>query len=132
MAEERPDPTIRLLGVVAGATLLWFVSLTVASLTLNSEPQSAVLRAAMVALAVVGFVAWICATALSIRAQDEYTERIHLVALACAFAVTGVFVFAADFLQRAGFLSYLSFTTIWLVMVGTWWLSMVIVARIYR
>ena len=132
MAEEKRDPTVRLLGVVAGATLLWFVSLSIASLTLSSEPQSPLLRAAMAVLAVVGFVAWIGATALSIRAQDEYTQRIHLVALACAFAATGIFVFAADFLQRAGFLTYLSFTTIWLVMVGTWWLSMVIVARIYR
>jgi hypothetical protein len=132
MGGEKRDPVVRLVTLMVTATLFWFVSLAIASLTLNREPASALLRASMVALAMAGLLGWLYATAQAIRAQDEFTQRIHLIAMSCAFAATAVFAFAVDFLQRAGFVGYHSFTTIWLVMIAVWWISMVITSRVYR
>ena len=132
MGKEKRDPVVRLVTLVVSATLFWFASIVIASLTLTGEPKSAGVRASMVALALAGLLAWVYATVQSIRAQDECTQRIHLVALSYAFAATAVFVFAMDFLQRAGFVGYQSITTIWLAMIGVWWISMVITSRVYR
>lgn len=132
MAKDQFDPSVRLLGRVAASLALFFITVVAASFGLNREPESPLLRVALVALALSGFLPWMWTTALSVRAQDEFTRRVHLVALSFAFAATGLFIFAADFLQRAGFLGYLSLTTIWLVMVAIWWLSMMVTSRFHR
>ena len=132
MSKDRFDPSVRLLGKVAAALAFFFVTIITASIGLNRDIESPLIRGALVAVAIAGFLPWIWATVLSIRAQDEFTRRIHLLALSMAFAATGLFVFAADFLQRAGFLDYLPLTTIWLVMVGVWWVSMMVASRLYR
>jgi hypothetical protein len=132
MPKEQFDPSVRLLGKVAAGLVFFLVAVVVASLGLNRESANPMLRGALVGLAMSGMSFWIWTTGLSIRAQDEYTRRVHLVALSFAFAGTGLFVFTADFLQRAGFLDYLPLTTIWLAMVGIWWLSMMLAARLYR
>lgn len=130
--KPEPDPGVRLIGVIAGTMALWAISFLTAIRVLSRDPASPVLRGAMVVIAVLGFASWILATAYSIRAQDEFNQRVHLVALAWAFAITGLFVCASDMLMRAHFVDYVSLLTVWVVMVVTWWLSMMITARYYR
>src|SRR5262245_11028707 len=131
-AEVKRDPAVRLVTMVAGSLLVWFVSIVVANLVLIQHPASALLRGAMVALAVGGFAAWIWSTVEAIRAQDEFTQRMHLIALAGAFAVTSLIAFGADFMQRAGFLAYVPTSALWIVMVATWWLSMALSRWLHR
>ncbi len=132
MPKEQFDPGVRLLGKVAAGLALFLVTVLTASIGLNREPESPLLRGALVAVAIAGFLPWIWTTVLSIRAQDEFTRRVHLIALSMAFGATGFFVFAADFLQRAGFIDDLPLTTIWIAMVAIWWVSMMVASRLYR
>ena len=117
----KPDPAVRLWSSVVGSLLMWVVSLAAATLVLSLHPRSVALRAAMALLAVSGF-----------GAQDEFTQRLHLIAIAGSFAVTGLLAFAADFLQRAGFIGQVPVGPLWIVMVLTWWLSMALTRRRYR
>jgi hypothetical protein len=130
--KQRRDPGIRLLGMVAGALAIWFSTLTFATLALARQPASSTLRAGIVGMAVAGFAVWVWVTGVSIRAQDEFSRRVHLVALSMAFGLTGLVVFTADFLQRAGFVGDIPLTGIWVVMVLAWWLCILIAARFYR
>ena len=86
----------------------------------------------MVLLATCGFGAWIWATAETIRAKDEFTQRVHLIALAGAFAVTGIIAFGAAFIQRAGFLDEVPTGVLWIVMVVTWWPALALTSWLYR
>ena len=67
-----------------------------------------------------------------IAEQDEFTFRIHLVAIAVTFALTGVASYACDFLEKAGFIPELPFTALWPAMVVVWWISIMATARYYR
>jgi hypothetical protein len=125
------DSGLRLIGVIAGV-VLWLGSYTTALLGLNRHPASATVRGALVALGVAGFIPWIWASILAIRAQDEFTQRVHLVALASAFGVTAVLVFGAAFLQRARFVGDIPLSTVWITMVVTWAASIVAASRHYR
>lgn len=131
-AEREAHSAVRVVGTVAVSLAVWFVSLLVATLVLNEEPSSRWLRAAMVALAVIGFAAWMWSSFVAIRAQDEFTQRLHLIALAGAFGVTALAAFGADFIQRAGFVDDVPTSALWMGMVLTWWLSMFITHRFYR
>ena len=55
-----------------------------------------------------------------------------MIAMAMAFAVTGLVVFTADFLQRASFIESMPLTTLWIVMVVSWWLCIMIATRYSR
>ncbi len=92
---------------------------------INHSSASAKFRAAGVVIGVVGFLFWQLATAKLVLLHDEFTRRIHLIALAIAFAVTGLFIFTTDLLQRAGFVDYILLRTIWLVMLCTWCLAII-------
>jgi hypothetical protein len=130
---DEKDSGVRVLGQVFGALAIWTVSVIAATVMLSRyEVQTPLLRGLAVALAVFGFVTWIASTVIAVRAQDEFTQRIHLIALAAAFSVSGTFVFAADYLQRAHFIDHISLMTIWLVMIVTWWLAILVTARLYR
>src|SRR6185436_17039884 len=111
--KEKRDPMVRLVGLVAGSLVVWFVSLIIANLVLSQDPRSPVIRGAMVALAMAGFGAWIWSTVAAIRVQEEFTQRIHLIALAAAFAVTALLAFGADFMQRAGFVGGVPVSALW-------------------
>jgi hypothetical protein len=129
---EKPDPSLRILGLLFGTILLWGATSALAARILHRHPASVTLRAAAVILGVLGFVPWPLATAHLIRMHDEFSRRVHLIALSIAFASTGLFIFTADLLQRAGFIDYFSLMTIWLVMLGTWWLSIMVAEWYYR
>ncbi len=129
---ENRDPSVPTLGWIFGAILLWGTTFAVASRILHHHPVSVKLRAAAVIIGVLGFVSWPLATARLIRAQEEFTRRIHLIALAIAFVATGLFLFTTDLLQRAGFIDYVSLMTIWLVMLGAWCLAIIGAEWYYR
>ncbi len=126
------DTGLQRLGHLLGAVVIWAGTITVSARVLAGHPESAGLRAAMAALAIVGFLPWIWVVARMILAEDEFSQRIHFYALGIAFGLTGVFVMAADVLRRAGFIDYVSLPTILAWMVVTWWLSIVLTARYYR
>jgi hypothetical protein len=134
MAEnsERPDSGLRRLALIVGAFVLWFATYVVATRLLHRHPESAVVRGTLAALGVFGFVPWLMAIARLIQSQDEFERRIHLVALAVAFGATALFIFAADFLQRAGFVDYVLLRTIWMAMIVLWWIAIMVVSRFYR
>jgi len=99
---------------------------------LDRDPSSVMVRAAMVAVAVGGFVAWVATLVRFLRTQDEFSRRVQLIAAAVAFVVTIVAVLAADFLQSAHFLGDVPLDALWMLMIVAWWLSMIAVARYYR
>ncbi len=126
------DARLRRLGFIIGAMVIWFATYSATLMALNLEPPSAAVRGGLVALGLLGFMPWLFATAMAIRAHDEFTQRKHLVALGGAFAATAVFVLASDFLQRAHFIGEVPPMRIWLVMVGCWASGLVIASRYYR
>jgi hypothetical protein len=129
---EVKDPGIRLLGGLAGSVVLWLVTFAAANMILAGDPQSAAVRAAAVTAAVGALLPWIWMASRAVASQDEFNRRIHLVALAWAFAATGVFIVAADLLLRAHFIDYLPLIDIVMFMVVAWWISIVLTSRHYR
>jgi hypothetical protein len=123
--DEKRAPGLRILGFMFGAAALWGTTYLAASRMINHSSASAKFRAAGVVIGVVGFLFWQLATAKLVLLHDEFTRRIHLIALAIAFAVTGLFIFTTDLLQRAGFVDYILLRTIWLVMLCTWCLAII-------
>jgi len=121
--DEKRDPSLRILGLMFGTLAVWAITYVVASRMLHRHTASARFRVTAVIIGVLGFVLWQLATAKLIRMHDEFTRRIHLIALAVAFAATGLFIFTTDLLQRAGFIDFISMRSIWLVMLCTWWLA---------
>jgi len=130
--EKKLDPSVRRLFRELGVVAFWGVTYASAIQILKHHPQTVWLRGAAVALAIAGFATWLVFTARAIRSENEFTRRIHLVALSIAFAVTALFLFVSDMLQRAGFLDYVSLMTIFMVMLASWWISIVIAMRYYR
>ena len=68
----------------------------------------------------------------SIRALDEMQQRIHLEALAFAFAGTGVVATTYGFLVSAGLPDYEFGTFVWPLMVLLWVVGVLIARRRYR
>jgi hypothetical protein len=117
---------------VAASLVLWVLTSAIASMMLAARPHSALARAALAALGIGGFIAWILVAGKSIFAQDALSQRVHLVAMATAFAVTAVVACANDFLHRAGFVPALSVGSVWIIMVVLWWLSIIAASWYYR
>jgi hypothetical protein len=128
----KPDTSVRTIGWLAFGLLLWVTTMIVAKRVLLADPQAALLRAAMVAIGIGGFVAWLAAMVRFVASQDEFSQRIQLVSIAIAFVAMALLAIAGDFLQTAGFLGHLDFDAIWMLMIGLWWLAMIATARYYR
>ena len=123
---------LRPLAHVAGGLVLWVISLVVSMRVLRTHPESLALRLGMVALGLGGFMAWLVAVARLILSQDEFSQRIHFVAIALACAATAVAVMAADFLQAADVLGPVPLQVVWMAMGVLWWLGIVAATRYYR
>ena len=133
MSEERRHSSgFRLLGLFLGSVSLWAIGFYASMRVLEGEPASPVLRGAMVAVGVLVFLPWMWVVMRIIQAQDEFERRVHFVALSIAFAATAVMLVTADLLQRAGFLDYLSLSSIWESMPVTWMLSLLFTKRYYQ
>src|SRR6516165_9666327 len=103
-----PDPGLRMLLWSAVVLVVWGASYGGAVTILKHHPASPWVRGGAVALGTCGFMTWLGLTAKAIRAENEFTRQIHLVALSVAFAVSAVFIFVADMLHRAAFVNYVS------------------------
>ena len=86
----------------------------------------------MVALGVGGFLSWIVSVARLVMTQDEFSQRIHLVAIALTCAATAVLLMLGDLLQTAGFLGSVPLQGIWMAMGVLWWLAIVVATWFYR
>jgi hypothetical protein len=132
MADRVENRGVRLLQLLIGSMAASLMSSFIAARVLSAEPASVVVRGAMVALAVAGVLPWAWVIARVIRAQDEFSRRVHLVALSIAFGVTALLLFTAMFLQQADFVDYVSLPAILGTMMVVWWLSIVVTTRYYR
>jgi hypothetical protein len=74
----------------------------------------------------------IIGSARSIRRLDEMQQRIHLDALAMAFAGTGLLATAYGFLVNAGLPDIDWGAIVWPAMVGLWVIGLIIANRRYR
>ena len=129
---QQKDPGVQMIVRLAGAAVLWAVTLIGTRWVLDDESSSRVARLAAVAVALAGVMPWVWMTSRAILREDEFTRRVHFVALSWAFAATGLFIYAVDLLTGAHLVNYVSYTTIWIFMVVAWWLSIVITTRYYR
>ena len=122
---------VRQLAGLVITTVVWAGTFVLAHRLLDGDPSPA-RRMGAVALGIAGVLPWIWMAARAIVFQDEFTRRIHFVALSWAFAATGVFVFAADLLTTAHVIEDLSYTTTWMFMLVAWWVSILFASRYYR
>ena len=132
MADRIENRGVRLLQLLIGSIAASLMASFIAARVLSAEPASVVVRGAMVALAVAGVLPWAWVIARVIRVQDEFSRRVHLVALSIAFGVTALLLFTAMFLQQADFVDYVSLPAILGTMMVVWWLSIVVTTRYYR
>jgi len=132
MPTRKDETGLRPLALLAASMLVWAVTAVISVRVLHREPESRLLRAAMVALGVAGFLSWVVAIARLIMTQDEFSQRIHLVAIALTCAVTAVLLMMGDLLQTAGFLGYVPLQGIWMAMGVIWWLAIVVASWSYR
>src|SRR5262249_39553115 len=133
MAERKQgDPGVRMLGQLAAATGLWLATYFYCTRRLATHVDGTVVRAAIAAIGIAGFLPWVFFTAKAIRMEDEFSRRTRYVSLAIAFAVTGVASFTLDYLHFAGFIAEWPVTNLWMVMVVIWWVAMLATARYYR
>jgi len=132
MAGQKLDPNVRLLRDVALSTVLWATTFIISKGTWFQGPHDWPMRAALVAVGIGGFVPVVFVYARSIRMQDEFNQRVHLVALAIAFAATAVISYSADMFHDAGFIAQVPGYGLWAVMVAAWFISMLVTPRYYR
>jgi|SRR5579884_710260 len=114
------------------ALIAWGAGYVIALKILKHHPHSAWTRGGAVALGVFGFLSWLGWMAKAIRVENEFSRQKHLMALAIGFAVTTIFIFVCDMLQRAAFIDYVSLMTIWLVMFGSWMAALMLSSWYYR
>jgi len=137
MGDQKPkealDPGVRLLGSIGLALVVWAVTYVTALLGLGNTEHGPLGRALLAGVGIAGFILWVVVVARTIRAQDEFTQRIHLIGIAVAFALTALVSYAGDFLQRAGFIEQSpAGIGLWFVMAALWMLSLIGASRYYR
>lgn len=95
-------------------------------------PRTSGLRLAMVGAASLGVAYAIVVSVAAIRRLDELQQRVHLVAIAAAFAVTGVVAALSRFLEMAGVRHVPSGLGLWVLMQAAWLVGVAVLGRRYR
>ena len=132
MSDQESNPHVRLLAQIAIFTILWTGTFVATKSDWLGRPSTLSMRLALVVVGIGGFLPILFVYARSILLQDEFTQRVHLVALACAFAFLAAASYAVDLLHQAGFVRELHATGLWAVMVVIWFGAMLITPRFYR
>ena len=133
MAERKQtDPNLQLIRQVAAASFLWAITFVATKSEWLGHYDRSAARMALVAVGTAGFLPVVFVYAKSIRMQDEFTQRIHLVALAIAFALVAVVSYVVDLLHQAHFIPELPATGLWALMVVIWFAAMIVTPRYYR
>ena len=130
--QKRSNTNVRLLGQVAVTTILWAATFVGTKSDWIAHPKSLPMRVGLAVVGIGGFLPIVFVYAKSIRMQDEFNQRMHLVALAAAFAVVAAVSYACDLLHQAAFIPELPATGLWALMVAIWFVSMIVTARYYR
>ena len=89
-------------------------------------------RIAMALLQAACFALLVARSLLPIRKLDELQQRIHLIAIAVSFGLTGIAVTASGYLVRAGMVIPPPGLWVWALMVGAWGIGVLVLARRYR
>jgi len=88
--KKSTDPTVRFLGQVAVATILWAGTFVITKADWLTKAAGLSTRVALVVVGIGGFLPVVFVYAKSIRMQDEFNQRVHLIALSVAFAAVAV------------------------------------------
>jgi hypothetical protein len=129
---RKTDPNVRLLAQVAFTTVLWAATFVVTRGDWFEGSTSLPVRVALVAIGIGGFLPVVFVYAKSIRMQDEFNQRIHLIALGIAFAIVSVISYSIDLLHQANFIAQPPSGGLWALMVAVWFVTMLVVPRFYR
>lgn len=95
-------------------------------------PRTPTLNRVILGLASIGTAWSFVVTIAAIRRLDELQQRVHLIAIAIGFTVTGVVAAMTKFLVRAGVPWVPGGMDLLLLMYLTWMLSVVVLNRRYR
>jgi hypothetical protein len=130
--KNKPPAGLRNLAHVAAGLVIWLVTMLIATRALHTHPSSVALRIALVIVGVGGFLPWLLSVGRLIMAQDEFSLRVHLVAIALTCATTAVLLLTGDYLQTSGFVGYVPLQHLWMAMGVLWWLWIMIASWYYR
>jgi hypothetical protein len=120
------NPRLLLQVAVALAVLL------AAAFAMVRTPRGAPLRLVFAGVEALAYAWIILPTVRSIRRLDELEQRMHLEAIAAAFAFTAVIVTASGFFHHAGLPAVEWSAWIWPCMAVLWGVALAVVARRYR
>jgi hypothetical protein len=129
---NKPDPTVQFLGEMAMATMFWAVTFIVTKTDWFARATGLPARVALVAIGIGGFLPIVFVYAKSIRMQDEFNQRVHLIALAVAFAAMAAISYSVDLLHQAHFMPQPLSGGVWALMVAVWFVALIITPRFYR
>ena len=119
-------------GRVIVAVLVLILSLFIVSWVLETKDLGPWWRLALVAIPVSAWTFCLIAYFRLVQQLDELQRRVHLEALAFAFAVLAVLIIACEYLRKAGFISALKPDHVLAMMMVLWPLGFVIAWRRYR
>src|SRR6186713_1928264 len=131
MTEQKTDPQIRLIRQSAITSGLWAVTFVATKNESFGHPDSPAMRLALIVVGVGGFLPVIFLYAKSIRMQDEFSQRIHYIALSIAFAFIAALSYVIDLLTQAGVIPQVPSTGLWALMVFVWFITMIVTPRFY-
>jgi len=132
MAQQNTHSNPRFLRAAAITSLLWATTFVLSKSAWLGHPDTLPARLALVVVGVGGFIPVVFVYAKSIRMQDEFTQRVHLVAIGIAYATIAVVSYAADLITQAGFIPQIPALGLWALMVFVWFISMLLTSRYYR
>jgi hypothetical protein len=132
MAALKTDQQIRLIRQSAITGVLWAVTFVATKNESFGHPGSLAMRLALIVVGIGGFLPVIFLYAKSIRMQDEFSQRIHYIALSIAFAFIAALSYVIDLLTQAAFIPQIPSTGLWALMVFVWFITMILTPRFYR
>jgi hypothetical protein len=128
--KERLRRNVRIFYGWLGSTVLLGVSQIGAMSLIRSEAPA--LRAAGVAVGVLGLVPWLAVLVVIIRHGDEYVRRMHLIAIAMAAGASLMLLVTVGWLVRAWFIEPPDFMLIWLAFLMMWLVALVGTKRYFE
>ena len=132
MTQQKTEPQIRLIRQAAIISILWAATFVATKNEAFGHPDSPAMRLALILVGIGGFLPVIFLYAKSIRMQDEFSQRIHYIALSIAFAFIAALSYVSDLLTQAGLIPQIPSTGLWALMVFVWFITMIVTPRFYR
>jgi drug/metabolite transporter (DMT)-like permease len=132
MTQQKTEPQIRLIRQAAITSILWAATFIATKNEAFGHPDSPMMRLALILVGIGGFLPVIFLYAKSIRMQDEFSQRIHYIALSIAFAFIAALSYVSDLLSQAGLIPQIPSTGLWALMVFVWFITMIVTPRFYR